>query len=68
MGKPYMWMLIHKAMAIAGDMGLDRPMPSATTKSIRGISLGWAPRDSQTAVNTVEETRAVLGCYVICSV
>lgn len=63
-GKPYMWLFIHMAMGIAGDLGLDRP---AAARGVRVISMAGRAQSQPVKVQTLEETRALLGCYIICS-
>lgn len=64
-GKRYMWLFIHMAMGIAGDLGLDRP---AAARGVRVISTAGRTQNQPVKEQTLEETRAVLGCYIICSV
>lgn len=62
-----MWLFIHLAMTIAGDLGLDRPGPAVL--GVRGISLtGNSQGSPPPKTPSLEETRAVLGCYITCSV
>ena len=63
--KPYMWLFIHMAMGIAGDLGLDRP---AAVRGVRVISMAGRTQNQPVKEQTLDETRAVLGCYIICSV
>ena len=62
-----MWLSIHLAMAVAADLGLDRPAPPA--KGLGMISLASnCHNDPSAKTPSPDETRGVLGCYILCSV
>jgi len=67
-GKAYMWLLVHAAIALTDDLGLERPRENlecrASFANLTPNLLASAGRDLN---RTVEESRAFLACYLSCS-
>lgn len=65
-GKPFNWMFCHIAMAMAGDLGLDRPIQ--LEKGDAKFSFTGRCHGGLVSRNlNHEERRAVLACFIICS-
>ena len=66
--KPILTSLVHNAIAVMYDLGLDKP-PSEDP----GVRLAYELKGSQkppghTRAETLDERRALLGCYLLSSV
>jgi hypothetical protein len=67
-GKAFLWLLMHAAIAMTDDLGLERPRENLesrvhfATSSSNMVAL--AARDLN---QTLEESRAFLGCFLCCS-
>jgi hypothetical protein len=67
-GKAYLWLLVHAAVALTDDLGLERPRENLESRPCFAmLSYNIVAPVARDLNRTLEESRAFLACYLSCS-